>query len=280
MSNDLHFDVAFSYAKPDGWIARDLYNLIVSSGLSVYCYERTPDAVAGFLRSQLLDIYRSSRMNVVLWSRAYAEAGQESLPAMERRLIVNRHVEKGSAESLFVLRVDDEPLRPDIETVLTHDIRDQGLLRSARLVSERIRALSTQATDIGRVEHPIGTEAARGPLRPCQFQIAPDYQSDVRGRWRRLGDVLVTFSSPVPTEHVYLIPSGACSPLLRHSDILRTDPGLLDRKRKATAEFCHSCGAAPVDGFWFTMRKGEIEFAAIYAPRYDAALNESLKDWQ
>jgi hypothetical protein len=260
MSNDLHFDVAFSYAKPDGWIARDLYNLIVSSGLSVYCYERTPDAVAGFLRSQLLDIYRSSRMNVVLWSRAYAEAGQESLPAMERRLIVNRHVEKGSAESLFVLRVDDEPLRPDIETVLTHDIRDQGLLRSARLVSERIRALSTQATDIGRVEHPIGTEAARGPLRPCQFQIAPDYQSD--------------------TEHVYLIPSGACSPLLRHSDILRTDPGLLDRKRKATAEFCHSCGAAPVDGFWFTMRKGEIEFAAIYAPRYDAALNESLKDWQ
>jgi len=112
MIDDLHFDVAFSYAKEDSWIAKDLFNLVAQSGVSVYCYDYQPTRVAGFLRSRLLDIYRDSRLNVVLWSRAYAAAfkDRESFPAMELRCLVNRHIEKGSAENLLVLSFDDESL--------------------------------------------------------------------------------------------------------------------------------------------------------------------------
>lgn len=276
MISDLRFDIAFSYASEDAWIARDLYNLIAQSGLSVYCYDQHPDRAAGFLRARLLDIYRDSRMNVMLWSRAYASASSDSFPAMERRCTVNRHVEKGDAETLFVIRLDDEGLARDLDTVLVHDIRRHGLFGTARLLIARIGRLAGAESDSGVTQHPAGTEAERGQLHPCTFTIVPTYESDPRRRWHDLADVLVSFPNPLGTRHVYLIPSGSCAPLLRHSDILRTEPGLLERKRDATRKYAQSHMNLPIEGFWFSMRKGEVDIATVYAPSYDRALNASL----
>lgn len=278
MEQDLRFDFAFSYAADAGWIARDLYNLVARSGLSVYCYDVQADRAAGFLRARLLDIYRDSRLNVVLWSHGYATAAQDSVPSMERRCVVNRHVEKGAAESLFVLQVDNEPLARDLDMVLAHDIRRLGLLRVASLIIERIGQLTVKNSAIGLAMHPLGTEASRGQLRACQFSIDPGYQHDPLGRWDNLADLLVEFPNPLNTRYVYLIPSGSCSPLLRHSIILRSDPGFLKRKREATREFVRHNLEQNIEGFWFPMRKGEAEIATIYAASYDRALNASLQD--
>jgi hypothetical protein len=277
MEHDLQFDVAFSYAAEDAWIAKDLYNLIAQSGLSVYCYDFQADRAFGFLRSRLLDIYRDARLNVVVWSQNYATAVPDSFPSMERRCIINRHIEKGAAESLFVLRADNEPLSRELDMVLVHDLRRLGLLSTARLLIERIGKISAQSSPSGLSQHPPGTEATRGQLRPCRFSIDPQYQADQRGRWRELADVLVNFPNPLRTRHVYLIPSGSCSPLLRHPVILRSDPELLQCKREATEEFVHNNLPKSIEGFWFPMRKGEAEVATVYAPLYDKALNASLQ---
>jgi len=88
--DDLKFDVAFSYAREDAWIAKDLCNLIEQSGLSVYSYENMPDKAGGPLRARLLEIYRDSGLNVLLWSRFYNSSSLESALSMERRCIVHR----------------------------------------------------------------------------------------------------------------------------------------------------------------------------------------------
>src|ERR1019366_9156963 len=273
---DLQFDVAFSYAGQDAWIAKDLCNLIEQSGLSVYCYDRQPDRTGGFLHTHLLDIYRDSRLNVVLWSRSYNSASPDGPLAMERRCIIHRHIEKGAAESLLVLRIDDEPLARDIEVILAHDVRREGIFRTERLVIGRIGRLS----GAGKMEHPPTTESMRGPLRPCEFTVDPRYQNDPRGRWRELADVLVKIPNPLHnplhTPAVYLIPSGSCSPLLRHSVMLRSEPDLLERKRRATEDFVRRYACGKIQGYWFAMSIGQAEVATVYAAAYDAALNASL----
>ena len=113
-------------------------------------------------------------------------------------------------------------------------------------------------------------------MHPCVFEIDPTFQAESGGRWEKLADVLVKLPNPLGTRYVYLIPSGTCSPLLRHPDILRADPDLLSRKRSATLAWVKQQGSASVNGFWFAMQKGEHEFATVYAPGYDAALNSSL----
>jgi hypothetical protein len=277
MANDLDFDVAFSYSSNDAWIARDLSKLIAQSGLTIYCYDNEPDRVAGFLRSKLLDIYRDSRLNVVLWSRSYASAMPESFPAMECRCVINRHVEKGDAQALLLISLDDETLTRAMDTILAHDIRRQGVLRTARLIIERIGKISAGRSSGGLVQHPVTTEAERGQLYPCTFVIHPSYQTDPRGRWQQLADVLVRFPNPLRTRDVYLIPSGLCSPLLRHSDILRTEPELLERKRAATVDFVQRQAQSVLAGFWFALKRRESEVVTVYAPTYDAALNASLQ---
>lgn len=277
MSQNLTFDVALSYSNRDVGIARDLYGLIASSGLSVYSYEAQPDRAAGFLRSHLLDIYRGSLLNVVLWSREYAWSESPDVTEMERRCIANRHVEIGPAESLFLLRVDGEPMSRELDTVLAHDLRAIGLFAASRLILERIRTQTAAKLPRGWLLHPIGTESSRGRILPCTFTIRADYQRDPLNRWHKLADVLVSFPGAPNKTFVYLIPSDACSPLLRHSALLKTQPELLERKRAATEAFVSAMAGAPIDGGWFTVRVNEREVVTVYSPQYDQALNASLE---
>jgi hypothetical protein len=281
MTDDLQFDVAFSNTgKEDGWVARDLYNLIARRGLSVYCscHKSSPRA-AGILPARLRDIYRDSRLNLLLWSRAYESAARDasSFPAMELSCIVERHISKGDARSLFLLVLDDTPPTHGLERLLRFDIRENGLLGTAPLVLEHIGELSSAWP----TDHPPGTGAERGQQHDCEFAVCRNYQDDPLGRWDTLADVLVRVQprNPLGTPAVYLIPSGACSARLRHSVMLRSDPALLERKRAATEDFVRRNAGSSIRGVWFAMRVGGVdgaEVATVYAPSYDAALNRSL----
>lgn len=136
-------------------------------------------------------------------------------------------------------------------------------------------------TEFGILRHPIGTEKERGQLFPCSFLISPTYQSDPLDRWQELADIEVVFpqGNPLGTRHVYLIPSGLATPLFRHSIRLRSEPSLLAHKRQTSKKFADEKRGRELKGFWFGMRKGEVEIAAVYCPAYDAFLNSSLKEY-
>jgi hypothetical protein len=103
MTTELRFDVAISCTEEDSWIARDLHNLVRRSGFSVYCYLEQPDVIRGFMRPKLRDIYSDSSLNVLLWSHSYGTRPRGSIPAMERRAIAARHVDRGDADSLLII---------------------------------------------------------------------------------------------------------------------------------------------------------------------------------
>jgi hypothetical protein len=109
---DVRFDVAISSAAEDGWIAKDLSNLIRRSGFSVYCYLDQPELIKGFFEPRLQDIYVDSSLNIVLWSRAYCERPTDSIVSMERRFISSRHVYKGEADSLVVVQARRNAFSP------------------------------------------------------------------------------------------------------------------------------------------------------------------------
>ena len=67
MDQDLRFDVALSYSAKDAWIGKDLFGLITQYGFSAYSYHYKTENTRGFLRSKLLDIYRDSSLNVLMW---------------------------------------------------------------------------------------------------------------------------------------------------------------------------------------------------------------------
>ena len=133
-------------------------------------------------------------------------------------------------------------------------------------------------TEFGLIQHPINTDVDRGQLYVCSFTVNSRYRSDPLGRWRKLGDVLVNFPNPLHTRYVYLIPSGGTTPLLRHSMILKEDPALLEHKRLATERFVEKLNGCELKGYWFAMRKGEIQFATVYSSQYDRYLNSSLHE--
>jgi hypothetical protein len=276
MDQDLRFDVALSYSSEDAWVGKDLHSLVTQFGFSVYSYDSQPDRVHGFLRTKLLDIYRDSSINVLVWSRSYGSNPKESFVAMERRCLTGRHIEKGEAESLFILSMDDNPLPRDLEDVLVHNLQKEGLVSISRIIVARLKQLHSHDTEFGLIRHPDNTEIDRGRLYACSFRINPSFQSDRLGRWRKYGDVLVDFPNPLQTRYVYLIPSGGATPLLRHTQILKEDPNLLEDKRKATMRFVNDWEGRELKGFWFCMRKGEIQIATVYSPAYDKFLNSSL----
>jgi hypothetical protein len=55
---------------------------------------------------------------------------------------------------------------------------------------------------------------------------------------------------------------------------LGTIPELLELKREAGRAFVRDYANRDIDGFWFTIRKDEIDVIAVYAPVYDRFLNE------
>jgi hypothetical protein len=56
--------------------------------------------------------------------------------------------------------------------------------------------------------------------------------------------------------------------------LLKADSSLLERKRSATRTFAVRSLGQQLDGYWFPLRKGDIEIPTIYSPTYDAFLNQ------
>ena len=278
MTTELRFDVAISCTEEDSWIARDLHNLVRRSGFSVYCYLEQPDVIRGFMRPKLRDIYTDSSLNVLLWSHSYATRPTDSIPAMERRAIAARHVDRGDADSLLIIVVDDAKLERDFADVLAHKLQREGLTGIEGFIVQRLKALWSRPTQHGLLSHPPGTDKARGVLHPCKFTIDPAFEEDPLKRWKRLADVLVRADIPGNTKRLYLIPSGLTTPFLRHSGLLKTDPSLLKLKRDATRVFAKRSLALgqQLDGYWFALKKGELEIPTVYSPTYDAFLNQQL----
>lgn len=277
VTEELRFDVAISHASEDAWVACDLHNLIKRNGFSVYCDVEQADAAGGFLRENLQAIFRTSTLNVLIWSRAYAQKPVNSICGMERRSLVERHVNRGDAGSLVIVNVDDAPLG-DLDVILVHHLKTEGLTRIEEFITTRLKRLWSRPTESGLLKHPPGTEKDRGLFQPSVFTIDPKYQSDPLGRWKTLADVLVQCEIPGNRLLVYLIPSGLATPFLRHSALLRSDPTLLERKRRATEKFAEDRLGCKLEGFWFRMKKGEIELPTVYCPSYDAFLNASLQE--
>lgn len=275
----IHFDVALSYSEEDAWAAKDIHDLILERGFSVYCSDRQPDLARGVLRERLYDIYANSRVNVMIWSSSYASKPMDSIVAMEQQWLWSRHVKQHQEESLFILALDDTPLPPYLAGILTHKLRKIGLYGAMKAILARLKQLSTYSTEFGMVSHPIGTEKDRGQLHPCFFSIKPDYQSS--DRWERLADIEVEIMKEKfrPGLHIYLIPSGGATPLLRHSVLLRTDPGLLEYKRRVSIKFAQERIGQKLNGFWFFMRKGEVDIPTVYSAEYDAFLNTSMQGY-
>jgi len=274
------FDIAISYASQEAWLARDLHDLLTPYGRSVYCFDRMPDESRGFLRERLRDIYTTSALNVVIWSESYSKAAPDSFPAMERRFIIHRHVNKGEAESLFPVSVDATPLDTDLEVTLVHRLQDSGVVGLEHLVIERLRAVRRKATIHGVVFHPPPTDKYRSEPKPCSFQLDPAFQRDPLRRWKKVGDILSIFPNSSGTKYVYLIPSGLCTAFLRQTVRFRTQPDLLDAKRLASAEWAEAVRGRNLAGFWFHSsgpNAPEREVVTLYCPEYDRYLNENFE---
>lgn len=271
------FDIAISYASAEAWIAKDLYDLLVPYGYRVYCYDRMPDESRGFLRENLRDIYLRSGLNLLLWSQAYATAPDDSFPTMERRFLVHRHVNKGESITLIPISVDDYRIASDLELMLVHRLRDNGVLGIEQLTVERLRELRKRPTNHGVVFHPLPTDKYRGELYACEFSVDTRFQNDPLNRWQDLGDVWVRYPNEHGTKYVYLIPSGLCTAFLRHTVRLRTRPDYLEAKRLASIAFAERVRDRNLAGFWFLSRSPkapERNIVTIYCPEYDRFLNE------
>jgi hypothetical protein len=276
MSRDRFPDVAFSFAAEDSWLATDISTVLRYYNLDVYSFQNTPDAAGGFLRTRLREIYSASRLNILIWSDAYMKKTEatESIVAMEYRGLIHRHIEKGDGQSLFVARVDRTSIPCAFEPILVHQLQDHGITGLEKLVINRIRDLSVAKNHDGMVRHPKNTETVRSGLTPCKFKIHANYFRDSNARWEKLADILTDYKRPNCMPQVYLIPSGACAELLRHSSRLGTIPELLELKREAGKMFARNYLNQEINGFWFTIRKDEIDVIAVYAPVYDRFLNE------
>ncbi|WP_412972078.1 hypothetical protein [Glaciecola sp. MF2-115] len=105
MSDSKRIDVEFSFAADDAWIGRDLSALLDEVGLETYFSSDNPDFAAGYLRKELMGVYRSSVINVMLWSFTYRDKPKGSIVKMENDLIWQRHVGKSEHKTLFILNV-------------------------------------------------------------------------------------------------------------------------------------------------------------------------------
>lgn len=275
----MNFQIAISYASGDGWLARDLHDLLVPYGYSVYCYDKMPDEARGVLRENLRQIYANSWLNILFWSDEYSRKSLDSFPAMERRFIAHRHVNTGDTQTLLFVRTDASPIPSDFEILLAHRIDQIGLLGLERLAIERLRSLSRRPTAQGVVFHPAPTNTYRSMPEPCRFKVDPGYATDPLNRWKQLADVLVDFPHNQGTRYVYLIPSGLCTAHLRHTDRLRTDPRYLDAKRAATEAWIATVMGKELAGFSFVERKRkspEKEILTLYCADYDRYLNDHV----
>lgn len=271
------FDVAFSFSNKDRWVVKDLFTLFRRLGFSSYSSADLPDQANGQLRKRLLDIYRSSKVNFMIYSSDYESKKKDSVVAMERKILFDRHIGKSDIESLFVLIIDDSKVPEEFDMCLVHRLTDCGLIGVEGFVSKRLKSLTTVKADTGFVyDHPEGSEHKRGNMRPCVFTI-PDNWKDGE-RWLELGDIKVEADDKVSNGmKVYLIPSAACIGFLGHSNQLKSDPKNLEIKKSAGANFVREWKNKRLSGVVFNMNHYGMDYPTVYCSEYDKYLNES---WQ
>jgi hypothetical protein len=279
MTND-PFDVAISFDDGDKWFAEDIHEVMTAYGLSVYCYTKMIDAAGGRLRENLKRVYDESRINVIVWSKAYADSIEPKMCAMERRFLLDRHVMLNDSKGLIIANIDGHPVDRDMLSLSHYNLRDVGVTGFEKLLHGRVGALRSGRQADHSVHHPIGMERYRSPIQPCTFSISPSVKSDGLGRWQSLGDILVDFPNEYRTRHVYLIPSGACQVNMRHPDQLRNKAMFLDTKRDIGEAFCVENMGQDISGYWFsyTPLNSEREVVAIYSKAYDQFLNERFEN--
>jgi hypothetical protein len=236
------FDAAISVASEDSWIARDLHDLLIEAGHTVYFYGTYTDLARGHLRKVLYPIYAESAINVMLWSAAYAK------------------------------KVNDQTSVISQEFYYLWD-RSVGIVSIRRFALERIKQVWSGKDGF---LHPDGSEGVRSRCVPCRFQVAPHYKTDRLHRWQTLGDIEVT-PQGTPTDSgiiTYLIPSGAVPAFLRHSNRIRHDADCRALKQSVGEEFAQLSGSSELMGARFLMDVRGMEFPHVYCSLYDNALIE------
>ena len=162
-----HFDIAFSYESNHQWIARDLFTLLHDMGMSVYFSENIPNFTAGFLRRELVKLYSSSIINVMLWSKHYQEQSKDSIITLEKTTLWDRHIGKNQHDSLFILLLDDIPIPDDFSQCLHHKIQEIGLLKTRDYIISQLVECWTSRDEKGeRYQHPTSAPSQRGPTTP------------------------------------------------------------------------------------------------------------------
>jgi hypothetical protein len=180
---------------------------------------------------------------------------------------------------LFIIALDDTPLDRNLQDVLYHKLHEIGVVGARDIIISRLKDASSYVIGSDVLCHPPTTEADRGQFHPCSFFIKPDYKNDPLGRWQSLADIEVEVIGDEisPEYHIYLIPSGSTTALLRHSQILKTDPSLLERKRSASIKFANEWMRRELNGVWFFMKIVELDVPTVYSPEYDKFLNHSIQ---
>ena len=274
------FDIAFSFCTNDYWIANDLFKLLKEVGLNVYFHPENKDFAGGFLRQELMWVYKTSTINVILWSQAYANTPNNSIAHMERKLLWNRHIGKSEYNSLFILKLDNSPLPDEFDNCLIHSINDIGIIAAKEFIVNRlIDCYNGDSSQFTEPSHPNNCGVHRGMLTPCKFRLSSNYKQDGLGRWKTLGDMLVVPLDPtIPKKlKTFLIPSAAAPPFLSHSILLKTNPRALLIKQNTSIDFYKKYRKDDLNGVLFYISKDGMEYPHIYCNEYDSHLNKNWK---
>jgi hypothetical protein len=274
------FDIAFSFSSDDSWIVNDLSKLLCGGGLKVYSSNDSPDFAGGFLRRNLMGIYKGSTVNVIFWSKSYKEKSKESIVNLERNILWERHVGRSEYESLFIVKLDDTAIPEDYSNCLIHNLRDIGLLKAKEFIVNRlIDCYKVPDAACRSIMHPNNVDGQRGRMLPCKFRLSSNYRQDGLNRWNNLGDVLIVpFDSNVPsTLKTFLIPSAATPPFLSHSTLVKTEKRALSIKQRTSDAFVKANIQRDLNGVLFYIEKNGMEYPHAYCTEYDNYLSEN---WQ
>ncbi|WP_104398495.1 hypothetical protein [Vibrio penaeicida] len=274
------YDVAFSFTQKDAWIAKDLDILLQRLGVHCYCSAHLPDRANGQLRKELFNIYRSSKINVLIYSSDYALKANDSIVAMERKLLFDRHIGRGEESALFILVVDESSIPEEFDLCLAQYVKDIGILGAEKYIDSRLKEVIKVKGDNNHIySHPTGIERIRGDMQPCTFKISPNWKNDRKKRWLTLGDISVTTEHSMSNGMItYLIPSGHCISFLGHSNRLRTDKTSLKIKKRAGLDFIRESEDKTFSGVIFTINHNGMDYPTVYCSEYDHYLNSKWEN--
>lgn len=269
------YDIAISYLKEDSWLAKDLHGLLTMQGISVFTYETSPDAASNVFSLSLLNIYKQSSINILIWSEHYKNSDKASTVKAELNALHSRHIGKSEQQSLVIIAADDTSIHDDFETCPMHKVKIHGVLNVAGIVVNRLMQNWKISTHNKFYQHPKGCKN-RSPMSPCTFKIKNTYAGTKR--WVSLADIDVTVNNKSIHKNgmkVYLIPSGLTPPFVNHSVSLKSNTNFLDIKRRIAIDFIKANLNRELDGVLFNI-KTEVELPHIYSKEFDKYI---LDNW-